>query len=137
MSEDSRPKVVVGALILNRKKEVLLVKSFKWKGCYYIPGGHIEEGERATDALKREVAEEVGLKIKVRKFLGFQEGIFSHFYYKYKHFIFLNYLAEVVGSEEVKPDGREVEEFIWAKPEEALRMKIDPFTRKTIKHYLG
>lgn len=137
MTEDNRPKVVVGALIMNKKKEILLVKSNKWNGLYYIPGGHVEEGERIKDALKREITEEVGLKIKILKFIGVQEGIFSPLYYKRKHFVFLDYFCQAVGSEKVKPDNREVEEFVWASPQKALRMKIDPYTRKSIKILLA
>ena len=136
MAEEKRPKVVVGALILNKKKEILLVKSSKWRGCFYIPGGHIEEGETIEEALRREIAEEVGLKIKIVKFLGLQESIFSPIYYRRKHFIFLDYLCQAVGNEKVKPDKREVEEFCWVKPQKALRLRIDPFTRKAIKIYL-
>jgi len=136
MSDENRPRVVVGALILNKKKEVLLIKSFKWKGHFYIPGGHVEEGERMTQALKREIYEEVGLKVKISQFLGFQEGIFSPLYHKRRHFIFFDYLCQTIGSEKVTPDEIEAEEFLWVKPLEALAMKIDPFTRRAIKIYL-
>ncbi|MDP3998924.1 MAG: NUDIX hydrolase [bacterium] len=134
--EENRPRIVVGGLILNKKKEILLIYSLKWGGRFFIPGGHVEEGETIENALKREIEEEVGLKIRITRFLNFQEGIFSPLYYKRKHFIFFDYLCEVSGSGKVKPDKREVEEFIWTPPEKALRMKIDPFTRKTIRALL-
>jgi len=55
------PEATVGALIVNDKHEVLLVRSKKWGEKYTVPGGHIELGERAEDAIVREVKEETGL----------------------------------------------------------------------------
>jgi 8-oxo-dGTP diphosphatase len=54
------------ALILDEARNVLLV-NFNWPelerpdGFWACPGGGIEKGERAEDALRRELAEEVGL----------------------------------------------------------------------------
>ena len=136
MSEDARPKVVVGALILNNKKEILLVKSFKWFGHFQIPGGHVEEGETIEKAFKREIFEEVGLKIKILNFLNLQESIFSPHYYKRRHFIFLDYLCQAIDDEKVKLDNKELQEFIWIKPEQALKLQTDPFIRKAIRDFL-
>lgn len=40
----------------------------------FLPGGHIEVGERATDALAREVEEELGIRPTVGSFLGAVEA---------------------------------------------------------------
>lgn len=131
------PEISVGALILNKKREILLVKSWKWPGVnkYTMPGGHIEAGERIEEALKREVKEEVGLEIKPLKFLTIQEAIFSKEFYKPKHFIFLDFLCESLKSR-VKLDRKELQEYLWVNPKKALNLNIDSFTRKTIKKYL-
>ncbi len=124
-------------VILNNKKELLLISSFKWPGRFFLPGGHVESGERIEQALKREIFEEVGLRVKIIDFLCFQEAIFSPLFYKKRHFIFFDYLCEVVGESSVVPDEREVEKFIWLPPEKALKIKTDPFTKKAIKIYLA
>ncbi len=56
------PKASVSAAIF-RGRSVLLVKSGKpaHDGRWSLPGGHIEAGERATDAVGRELREETGL----------------------------------------------------------------------------
>ena len=40
----------------------------------FLPGGHIEIGEGAIAALKREIYEELGLNVDVREYLGALES---------------------------------------------------------------
>ena len=48
---------------------VLLCRNRK-HGNVYLPGGHIESEERAPDALRRELDEELGLRCTIGRFLG-------------------------------------------------------------------
>ncbi len=59
-----RPVLGVGALIFNRD-QVLLVERGKppLQGCWSLPGGCVETGERLEDAVIREVFEETGLRV--------------------------------------------------------------------------
>lgn len=129
------PELTVGALIVNKKGEILLVKSPKWFDNYTIPGGHAELGEHLETALIREIQEEVGLDIEIKKLLNWQEAIYSKEFYTPKHFIFFAYYC-TTDNPKVKIDGREIIEFVWIKPEKASKLKIDSFTRKTIGEYL-
>lgn len=54
-------KIVRGICILDKK--ILLAYSKKQKH-YFLPGGHIEEKEKASKALQRELLEECNIKIK-------------------------------------------------------------------------
>jgi len=126
---EQRPEPTVGALIFNSKGEILLIKSHKWKGKYVIPGGHIEYGEKAKDALKREIKEETGLDIYDIKFLIFQELIFGDiFWKKNRHFVFSDYACKT-DSTEVKLNS-EGEEYAWVSLEESLKLDVEPYTRK-------
>jgi len=62
------PNVSVGAIIEKDGKILLTKRNVKpFKGAWVIPGGHIEQYEKAEDAVKREVREETGLNIKEAK----------------------------------------------------------------------
>ncbi|MCD6549611.1 NUDIX domain-containing protein [Candidatus Micrarchaeota archaeon] len=129
------PEPVVGGVIINREGKILLIKSHKWSNKYVIPGGHIELGEHAVDALKREIKEETGLDVYDIRFLGFQECIFDENYWKRKHFILLDFVCKT-DSNDVKLND-EGEEFIWVTPNEALKLDLEPYTRKAIETYLA
>lgn len=73
------PKPCVGGLLIKNNK-ILLSKRKKapFKNFWDIPGGFIDPGENPTRALKRELKEELGLKIKIIKLLGFYPDIYGN-----------------------------------------------------------
>ena len=63
--------------LLVHGEEIILcrVKDAKW---FFLPGGHIENGESARTALLRELHEEIGSSnYKINSFIGVCENIFS------------------------------------------------------------
>lgn len=137
MGKNSFPEPTVGALIVNKKGQLLLVRSKKWGGKLTIPGGHVEMGESLGKALKREIKEEIGLDINVLGLLLVLDAIKPENYHKKgKHFIFLDFLARAK-SEKVKVDGKEMQEFMWVEPDKALKRKdVEGYTRKLVRKYL-
>jgi len=129
------PEPTVGALIVNKEGRILLTKSHKWFDKYTLPGGHIEVGETMRQAVIREVKEEVGLDVEVAEMLLMQEAIFAGEFWKRKHFIFFDFLCKS-RDQQVKLDGRELQEYVWEYPGEAFRLELDSFTRKTLEKYL-
>jgi nucleoside triphosphatase len=129
------PEATVGALVVNSQGLVLIVRSSKWNDKSTVPGGHIELGERAEDAIRREVKEETGLEVKSVRLLLVQQAIYPRDYYKHEHFIFMDYICEADGSD-VKLDGRELQEYVWVKPEAALKLNMEEYTRNFVNKYL-
>ncbi len=135
-SKQKYPEPTVGGLILHKSGDILLVKSFKWKDLWTVPGGHIEVGETAENAVKREIKEEVGLDISSARLLLIQEAIYPKNFNLHKHFIFLDYLC-LSKSKEVELDNREIQEYVWMTPEKALKMNLEEFTRNLINRFLS
>jgi len=83
--------LAVGAFILDNKKKLLIVKKSSYEkvdpGLWTIPGGKVNIKEHIIDALKREVLEEVGIKINNFQWIG--ENVFenNHFYFHAQHFL--------------------------------------------------
>jgi len=130
------PEPTVGALILNGRGEMLLVRSHKWGERYTIAGGHVEVGENLVSALRREIREEVGLGIRNIRFLMVQEAIFSKEFWKPKHFIFFDFVCRAAGGLP-RVDGKEIQSFVWVTPRKALRLRLDVYTRRMVKKYLA
>ena len=57
-----------GCLILNAKKEILLVKP-TYKSDWEIPGGIVEENESPKSCCEREVLEELSIPLKINELL--------------------------------------------------------------------
>jgi 8-oxo-dGTP pyrophosphatase MutT (NUDIX family) len=58
--------------------ENIILCRAKGKKWFFLPGGHIEDGESAREALLRELEEELGESgYKISSFIGMCENIFS------------------------------------------------------------
>jgi len=130
------PEATVGALVVNPKGEVLIVRSSKWADKHTVPGGHIELGELAEDAIRREVKEETGLEVDVVKLLLVQQAVYPKFYCKHEHFVFMDYLCRTKDST-VRLDGRELQEYTWVDPRDALQLDLEEYTRNFVVAYLN
>lgn len=60
-----------------REDDKFLLCRGKGLGNWFFPGGHIEEGESAPEALTREIQEELGEESEVKRFLGASENKFN------------------------------------------------------------
>lgn len=136
MKKQSYPEPAAGGFIVNKKGEILFVKSYEWKELWHIPGGHVETGERIVDALRREVMEEVGLKVRPTRLLSIQEALFPKANKGKKHLIYFDFLCEAETSN-VKIDRKEIKEYKWFKPSEAKKLSFDPFTKHSLQVYLS
>jgi 8-oxo-dGTP diphosphatase len=91
----------VGALIL-RRGSILLVERGRepLKGYWSLPGGLVETGERLDDALRREVLEETGLRVKpVRVFEIFERIMPDPSGRAEYHYVLIDSVCKVVDGE--------------------------------------
>lgn len=114
--------------VLVRSGHVLLCHNRKKKN-YFLPGGHIEFGESARGALRREICEETGLKNTVGRFLGASEHTFK---YKGKRVCEINIVFEfeLHGARAARPvpSAEKNLEFIWFPLRKLARSRIEPYT---------
>ena len=131
MADQIFPEPTVGIFIFNPAGELLLLKSHKWpEGKHVVPGGHVELGESIEQAAIREAQEETGLDVHDLEFINFQEFIYDPAFWKPRHYIFFDFAARTESLEVRLND--EAEEHVWARPEAALHLPLDSYTRVSI-----
>lgn len=97
--------VTAGALIFNDAGEVLLLKHrFRAGSGWGIPGGFLETGEHAEQALRRELREEIGLTVH-------EVEIFTSRTFKRPQQVEILFRCRANGA--VKPQTIEVERAQW------------------------
>jgi nucleoside triphosphatase len=134
MSEQAYPEPTVRILIFNPQGELLLLRSHKWPGWFVVPGGHVELGERIEQTVIREAKEETGLDVRDLHFLCWQEFIYDPSFWRHRHFLFFDYACRA-DSNKVRLND-EAEDFLWIKPDEALELPIDSYTRTSVLEFL-
>jgi len=70
------PEVVVCAIIPFNEKIIMIKRAtHPYFGSWSLPGGHLKFGEKLEEAVVREVREETGLKVQVRRLVDFMNFI--------------------------------------------------------------
>ena len=105
------PKVGVGGFIVHNHR-LLLVRRAKppEKDAWSIPGGKVEPGETLEDAVAREIAEEVGLRVEVERLLNLTQYFVPELG---QHWLAPSFLCRVPGRRDVVPAVAEVREARW------------------------
>jgi A/G-specific adenine glycosylase len=96
-------------------------------GLWEFPGGKIEEGESPEQALKREILEEVGLKIRILEALPLTQ----HAYTRYRVKLF-PFLCEKI-SGRARPIDEAIEKVRWVAPKDFKKLSMPAGSRKIIK----
>ena len=106
-------RVGCGAAIL-RDGQLLLVERREppEAGCWNLPGGKVDFGERVADAVRREVAEELGVEIELTRSLGFVEMIGLDD----QHWLSPIFAATIRAGEPVNAEPGKHEAILWADP---------------------
>jgi len=101
LGKEGKIRVGCSAAILDERGRILLTRRTD-NGQWCLPGGALESGESAAEACEREVLEETGLRVRVKRLVG----VYSHpdqlvvYPDGNKAFIIaLHFTAEVIGGE--------------------------------------
>jgi 8-oxo-dGTP diphosphatase len=125
-SYPERPFLAVSAAIV-RDGKFLVVRRARppAAGLFSLPGGVVELGERLTEAVVREIAEETGMSIEPLALAGFRETIVRDGDDRVeRHFVILCFAARWRAGE---PDlNEELSEARWIEPAELSGLPTTP-----------
>ena len=131
--------VLVRAIIQERGKILVckkIGKDYRGKNYYFFPGGHMDFGESARKALKRELKEELGLEIKKSSFIGGSERVFIEAAKKYHE---INLVFQVL-TDKIKTKSKEDHlQFFLMDKDQLSREKVLPkaLTKAVLKWLKG
>ncbi|WKT57475.1 NUDIX domain-containing protein [Candidatus Nitrosotenuis chungbukensis] len=109
-------------------KSVLLTKRTRdpYKGYWHLPGSMIHKDEKMTDTVRRSAKEELGLDVKIRKFVGVYESLNT-----FRHDVSHGFVVSINGGQ-IKTDHQSSDLRFFAR----LPSKIIPHHRALIKDAL-
>lgn len=129
----------VAALIVDAEGRLLVVERAQEpkKGMWDLPGGFADPGESAEEALRREVAEEVGLQIKSLRYIGSYPNVYDYMGVRYPT-VDLGFACEVGDASAMRPRPAEVAGAHFRRPDE---IQVDRFAfdslRRLVEDFLA
>ena len=121
-------KTSVVACIVDEQHRVLLTRRSiePFIGQWVMPGGKIDHGESLLKALHREVAEEVGIEVRIEKLLD----VFEHLAVgdSHDHYVILYYLAHPL-SRDIQLNHGECSEARWFRHDQLGDLELPDGTR--------
>jgi 8-oxo-dGTP diphosphatase len=128
-----RPVVGVGGVVIADGRALLIRRGNPpLEGEWSIPGGTLEVGEMLLDAVRRELAEETGIEVRVGDLIEVFERIFPDGEGQPKyHFVIVDYLCEAIRG--TARAGSDVTDVAWAAESELQKYLLTPTATRVIK----
>lgn len=102
LGKEGQLRIGCSAIIFDAKREKVLLTRRTDNGRWCLPGGAMESGESVAEACEREVWEETGLKVRVKRLLGIYSNPDQLVVYNDGNKVFmvvLNFEAEAIDGE--------------------------------------
>lgn len=133
MTNSILPKLIAsGALIFNEEGKFLLLET-SYKTIWEIPGGLVESDESPLEACKREISEEIGLKLNIKNLLSVVHCRKQNNKMDSLQFIFDGGILSKSEIFEIKPDMIEIINYRFVTLEEAKDLTSEKLVSR-IKH---
>lgn len=116
-------RIAVGCLFFNSREELLILKTSYTKN-WTIPGGCLNKGESPLEGLRREIKEEIGVELEIKKCLiiDSKKEIIGNYEDESLQIIFIGKKLNKNDIAKIKIDANEITEFKFKKIEEALKL---------------
>ena len=114
------------ARALIRKDDEILLAHKIGESNTFLPGGHVEQGEYAKDAVRRELAEELGLDSEIGDFVGVLEHKCTDRHGTAYEEVNLIFEASAATQDIASKEGHL--EFIWSYPAEFQARNLLPMS---------
>jgi NADH pyrophosphatase NudC (nudix superfamily) len=109
---------VAGVIVDGQGRMVVLVRGNEpGRGRWDLPGGFVDPGDTAEEAIRREVREEVGLEVTAVRYLGSWPNVYEYGGVRYRT-LDLGFVCEATGVEQARPMEREIEQVLLLPPGE-------------------
>jgi nucleoside triphosphatase len=132
-------RIIAVGLVWNQKGELLFCRMPPDRGVFPgewgFPGGGIEPGEHMTDALRRELREELGIEVDAIRPAFFKDGVFEKLFQdgsrKPMYLIFLVFHCQAL-SEQIRLNA-EFAEYRWVSEADVRSMHLNEVTLDTLR----
>ncbi len=125
---------VAGAIVDGQGRMVVLVRGKEpGKGKWDLPGGFVDPGETAEDALRREVREEIGLEVTALHYLGSWPNIYDYMGVRYRT-LDMGFACEVKDASLARPREAEIAEVLFLRTDQ---MDLARFAFRSVRSIAG
>jgi 8-oxo-dGTP diphosphatase len=128
-----RPIVGVGGVVIAEGCALLIKRGHPpLEGEWSIPGGTLEVGETLLEGVRRELAEETGIEVRVLDLIEVFERVFRDDSGRPRyHFVILDYLCELISGQ--AHAGSDVTDVAWASERDLEKHSLTPTATRVIR----